>query len=905
METRNIVSIFSNVDYQLDKIQRALDNVSQELREWKPWIEIDNKKICINKDFSSVVVNSRYLDNTNIDHLIPIRDILEQYSNIYHFAGLEWRVPKFEDLEPLFKTDFEYPNAINRNQMRFKSGCRGYLLCDDYGMTKRYRVESPRLWAGPSAIFPFIKLEDKSFNGVVKFVLDEELIPVDFKHLVDLDIITRFNLTYAVIEKDGKLYVDRDRVHADLDNGTLTYEFKNDIEEIKLDNLEYDKRRAEIEVYDEKMLFDPNRGDWELWESVEYDRASNEVVIKLDESLVARNPRSDLKKDGVVGIDFGTKSTVVVFQEKGNYSIPMRIGAGDYINKIAAYQYENPTTMEFIDFEKFMKDYKSKEGRPKTEWADVTVSHTARTRMLNSSSEDYYSFFSELKQWCGNSDTKVRVKDKSGFEFDLPPFLLLRDEDFNPIEIYAYYIGSYINNMHNGIYMDYSLSFPVTYEWDIRDKILDSFRKGLRRSLPKTLAMDEEFMKEFSVEEGANEPAAYAISAMKAYEFTPDEEQICYSVFDFGGGTTDFDFGIWRKADVKRETRYDYVIEHFGAGGDRYLGGENLLELLSFEVFKDNADLLRENRIAFILPPECRRFPGSEMLISESKEARLNTRQLMEHLRPITEHHEKYQEIYMDHQIDINLYRNEDGELIPLSLSVDLEDIEKKLYDRIEGGVRDFFEALKDTHINEGLPEGAKVNILLAGNSSKSDLVKEIFQRYIEMNSTEREFEVFPSLGTEDAYKKQESMGIEVDRTDLQKPTGKTGVAFGLVESRRGGVIKVINKEAKCKFFLGSEKMGKFDLVIDKKIELGKWFKFIDAGVSKFEVYYTTLTEAKTGKLLIADVDRIRLAIDSVSERANVYIRALSFNEIEYVVAYPEGIEEEEYLSEIKRTILV
>lgn len=583
----------------------------------------------------------------------------------------------------------------------------------------------------------------------------------------------------------------------------------------------------------------------------------------------------------------------------------MRIGAGDYLNKVSAYQYENPTVMEFVNFESFMKDYLEREGRPKTKWDDLTISHTARTRMLNSNSDDYYSFFSELKQWCGNSENKVKIKDRNGFEIDLPPFLDLKDGDLNPIEIYAYYIGSYINNMHNGVYMDYSLSFPVTYEWDIRDKIIDSFRKGLTKSLPQCLYTDEAFMKDFSVEEGANEPAAYAISAMKAYEFKPEEgENICYGVFDFGGGTTDFDFGIWRKANPKREERYDFVIEHFGAGGDRYLGGENLLELLSYEVFKDNADLLREHRIGFILPPECRRFPGSEMLISESKEARLNTRQLMEHLRPITEHHEKYRELYMDHKIDINLYSNENGKIVPLSLSLDLEDIERKLTERIEIGIKDFFEALEDSESVEGIADNAKIHILLAGNSSKSELVKELFNRYISLNEGKREFEIFPSLGTEDAYRKQEEMDIEVDRTNMEKPTGKTGVAFGLVESRRGGVIKVVNKEAKCKFFMGKDKMGKFNLVIDKKIELGKWFRFIDASSSKFEVYYTTLAEAKTGKLLTADVDRIRLITDAVSERANVYIRALSFNEIEYVVAYPEGIEEDEYLTEIKKAIL-
>lgn len=43
---------------------------------------------------------------------------------------------------------------------------------------------------------------------------------------------------------------------------------------------------------------------------------------------------------------------------------------------------------------------------------------------------------------------------------------------YDPIEIYAYYIGLYINNMFdsNGIYLNYILSFPVTYEKAIRDK---------------------------------------------------------------------------------------------------------------------------------------------------------------------------------------------------------------------------------------------------------------------------------------------------------------------------------------------------------------------------------------------------------------------------------------------------
>ena len=64
----------------------------------------------------------------------------------------------------------------------------------------------------------------------------------------------------------------------------------------------------------------------------------------------------------------------------------------------------------------------------------------------------------------------------------------------------------------------------------------------------------------------------------KFFNAEPEEdEKIFYGIFDFGGGTTDFDFGIWRQPTEDEEDDFDYVIEHFGASGDRTLGGENLL----------------------------------------------------------------------------------------------------------------------------------------------------------------------------------------------------------------------------------------------------------------------------------------------------------------------------------------
>ena len=64
--------------------------------------------------------------------------------------------------------------------------------------------------------------------------------------------------------------------------------------------------------------------------------------------------------------------------------------------------------------------------------------------------------------------------------------------------------------MRNGIYLEYYLSFPVTYEKIIREKILKSFEKGIKKSLPIQIQENEKIMKKFKVRHGSSEPAAYA-----------------------------------------------------------------------------------------------------------------------------------------------------------------------------------------------------------------------------------------------------------------------------------------------------------------------------------------------------------------------------------------------------------
>ncbi|MBR1736730.1 MAG: molecular chaperone DnaK, partial [Firmicutes bacterium] len=412
-----------------------------------------------------------------------------------------------------------------------------------------------------------------------------------------------------------------------------------------------------------------------------------------------------------------------------------------------------------------------------------------------------------------------------------------------------------------------------------------------------------------------------------SYGFEPeDDEKIYYGIFDFGGGTTDFDFGLWRNS-TKRG--YFYTIEHFGNGGDRYLGGENLLEMLAFEVFKNNKQKLTENNITFYKPPECNEFVGSEVLLSDSQEARLNTKQLMEKLRCVWENNEEDTEtnqMINDGKIKLLLFSNNGKTEANFEIDVNREELNKILYERIEDGVRNFFEALKANFSRNDLGNVSGINIFLAGNSSKSPIVKELFDKYIEkktmdilsntgMTTVSEEcefFKVFPPLGTPEAKEIQKEKNIALPEDELMVPTGKTGVAYGLIEGRPSQrIIEVISEikkdeEIKFRYYLGvPNRKGYFDCIIERNTHYGEWKEFIDAGVNEFEIYFTSLPEgASVDSLPIGKAKKILCRIDETDENANIYIRVVSPDEIEYVAATAEGIEREEYIGEIKKRAL-
>lgn len=921
------------------------------------------------------------------------------------------------------KADIPYVSDLKENKDRLKAiyESNSYFMgiCDDrryknsIGLIVAYNPYDDKisLEVNEAILIPIVNAKYINYNEMLlKYLVPFEIIPSDLS-VKSRQCLSDLIILYKLDEKS--LFWDSGRIgfnggkvlSSKISNNTdeelynkLCWELKDMLikyrdtksideisAEIDIKNilLNCEKIRADIDPYEERLLTDPNRGHWDLWSS----KDNSQYTMQMAESWIARNPICDINENGVIAIDFGTKSTIVVYQSDIEHSLPMGIGDGNLSKEPSPKRYENPTVMHFVDLETFINDYNSKEGRPETKWEDLTISHTAMDQFDNSKSSDYYEYLHQIKQWAGQREKKFRIKSHTGESYVLPSFLDMDADGWNPIEIYAYYIGLYINNMRkgHGIFLEYYLSFPVTYETKIREKIVKSFEKGLKKSLPTSILENEDIMKKFKVNGDISEPAAYAVCALQEYGFEPDgDEEVFYGIFDFGGGTTDFDFGLWKQS-AKR--KYDYTIENFGAGGDEFLGGENLLEMLAFEVFKENQNMMREKGYTFTLAPKCTEFLGSDSLLADSQEAEKNMYNLMEKIRPYWENEKNSNEnlsydnvtgfieriknsidndsLYneINTKLDNILTRKEetnysneeiynlieslsdeygiefDNETDDLKFVVTLYNKEgqdqvneelhfsrKKLYEliekRIREGVNNFFSALLLSYQNDRVKKPTTVNILLAGNSCKSSIVTRIFEeevnkRELEIKGKYKEnikdkdkkfFEIFPPLGTEAAYKKMEARGIEVDRNNYEKPTGKTGVAFGLIQCRKGGTIERIannekNSEIPFQYFIGWRSRKKFVVFRDEskttkyrgKPDYNVWYKFIEADDSVFELYYTTLPECVNGDLAVdgnAAVKRLRCETDVVDDDAYVYIRAVDPHTLEYVVAKDDNVDD-------------
>ncbi|PDW30179.1 hypothetical protein [Helicobacter pylori] len=668
-----------------------------------------------------------------------------------------------------------------------------------------------------------------------------------------------------------------------------------DFEKFKELILKVDNEAVGLKSYSQSQLLDLDGGHWDLEapsvpkESVTF-RFDNLDPNGKEMHFYARSSLKDLNK-GVVAIDFGTKSTTASYMDKnGEYRL---LSIGGNVDDASLTKFENPTIVEFSHKEKFLKDYNALNHCPFTEKNDIEVAHEAQKNAPGVKRNDLYRFFSQLKQWAG-SDEKRNFRD---FKEDFSLESFAHCTDFNLIEIYAYYIGRCINNMQNGVFLKYFLSYPIKYEKHQAEKIRESFERGLKKSLPRHVFDDEKTAKTFKVELRASEPCAYAISTLKSYGFFKSEKldkPVYYGVFDFGGGTTDFDFGKWEKS---ANPKFAYKMTHFSNGGDKYLGGENLLELLAWETYAKNFQTLKEKDVVIAKPNydriDTQRF-GSFM--QNSSGACLNLQKIASQLRPFLENLDAniIEAIEENEEFEIKDFKKDDikaqlfnrnGVETECDLKVDCKELLNLLKGKINEGVANFFAGFSKVMAENIDDQCRAFHIFLGGNASRSMLVKQAFENAKEKqlkdyrqktSKDDFKFIIYEPLGTEVSDKQiLELTGEDVSNTPAYlKPTCKTGVAFGLLESRdkaKGIEMPSISSNPVFKYDLGIEIEGKFHAKIHRDSLKPNEYQIFQikeewGGFDELEIRYSDKSLANTNTLNIKDTQLIFIALEEHEE---------------------------------------
>jgi hypothetical protein len=647
---------------------------------------------------------------------------------------------------------------------------------------------------------------------------------------------------------------------------------------------------------DQRRFFDVDQGLWELAES----HLSERTRLTHDQPIQVRHPRLDIKNSNVA-IDFGTSSTVVALREDGRDQL-LRIGVQNHYSTPQAKDYENPTVLEFVDFEQMLQRWHSVVYRPLVNWDDVRCSHVAKTNLKGNLTNPKMisSVFARLKQWALRDDPNkpLWITDREGHQHSINTLternpikgqpLTEADitADFDPIELYAWFLGMNINWRQRGIFLNYYMTFPVAYPVATKQKILASFRRGLQRSLPEALIEDEVFH-QFKVEERASEPAAFAAAALHALDIKPTEDGVAYAVFDFGGGTTDFDYGLYRyPVEGSEEEAWEEVIEHFGSAGDKFLGGENLVENLAYQVFCKSINECRSKKIPFTLPLDAIALTGAEMLIDSTQAAQSNTTMLMARLRPIWEN----TDIELNgNKLSVGLF-NHANELTPCELTVNPEELRDWLKQRIEQGINNFLVAMKKS-FDQQQRNPEEIHVLLGGNSCRSDILRELFG--LDDGATSYVQTYLQHIYPQQAPELIVHQPLDSDDDNPHAATTKTSVALGLLRICPNEPILVINhseshaEDSPFQFVVGTHRRGVFQPAILRNAAYHDWVELGLVREGLFALLYSSSPSAEMMDLPRGHQDlkerQIRFAHSPTGHR--VYGRVVSPNMIELCCA--------------------
>lgn len=695
------------------------------------------------------------------------------------------------------------------------------------------------------------------------------------------------------------------------------------IEEIKVEEIRVKNKTKELnkeffayidtnkfgEEFDNKaqrMLFS---GFFEL--TFEFENSKNTYIFPI--SILVNNTNYDteinlcthLQQSKIVSIDFGTSSTCVAVRNGKDISL-LTLSS----ENLGENQFENPTNLMIYRWDNIYEQWKkenesfpilSKGTRENEKYKEKDVwfdfGYTVKNVLEDAQNAELSSILTQIKL--------IPYKIAQGEQIEINPLIKENknvvklvtsseeedDEHFDPIAFYGYLLGRAINNpSQSKIYTKFDITYPVKFNSDVREKTRKSLEYGLKRSLPLPLreAKNKKGKPLLSVEMKYAEPIAY-IGAMcgKYIKIDEDGKPCLFAVYDFGGGTLDYSFGMFRATEDE-----EYAIDIYGVDGDENIGGESLISLISFWIYSSDANkkTMVEKNIPFELP-KGEKFPDDvpNRLINKSGIAKSNLRKLNESFsRKLFENRNEGR--ITDSTIDLF---DENNDLVEVNISVDYEELEDALKNILQKTVDNFYDSMQRTFENNkeniekynGEYSIEKVEIFKAGNSSRSVLIEKMMNEKFPNNNIHLIDEI-----------------IDKNEKKRYAITPKTAVAFGQLRLNEFEVNDLNGtKEAPFKWYVGNinKGNGNFILKINKNDNSKEWKKLGVVRGDIINVYYSGVLINHSDEGL----ETQEIVLDDDYSGSIAYIRVFNDSAIEYCIC--DKGEEPEEKSEVNKDNIV
>jgi len=615
----------------------------------------------------------------------------------------------------------------------------------------------------------------------------------------------------------------------------------------------------------------------------------------LPPELKRRDPKLDVLKQWVA-VDFGASTTVVAMA--GAKGAPELLRLGTRSPAARARDFENPSEVAFENLGRTVKAWRDRVILPMTRWEDVVVGHAARAYRVPAApplpggrdsgrpppprpAADPLRVAASvtelplLRERIEQSET-VRLRgagDPEPGEVLKKPAPPVIDEDgigahdpFDPVELYAYYVGLYVNQRSRGLSMRYLVAMPTGWPSPRRESVLVAFRRGLYRSLPAGLVAFED-LEALEVLDAGPAAIPFAAQAFRVFGIQAKPEGVPFCAIDAGGSETGVVCGIFRPARPEEKERgYDRVLEHLPPLSIGWLGGERLLHRLAWRVHAASPSM-RELGVPLEPPPDEETSGDAGGLLARTLEARTNTVLLKDALRPVLE-----RDASTKVPASLKLLSGE-GKVVEAPIVADREALDAVVSDWLERGATEIRRALATalTKIGKEPDPYDGLRVLIGGRLSGHAAFQAAMTRDMPESAKVHLFQ-------------------EPDKTNVGAPTAKTACALGALGMRldRTGAVARSEQRDAFRYRVGRARHGQLADVLDPSVDYDTWREMGACSKPDVEILFMKAE----GDEVAADDPRVMRAVcslgpDAVGQR--VYLRAVASDRIEVSVGPPGG----------------